>query len=86
MKKEDVKVSVENGVLTITGERKFEKEENNKKYHRVERAYGSFVRCFALPEVADADKVNAEFKDGVLRAHLPKSGKAKPKQIEVKVA
>ena len=86
VKKEDVRVSVENGVLTITGERKFEKEEKNKKYHRVERAYGSFARSFTLPEVAEADKVNAEFKDGVLKVHLPKSEKAKPKQIEVKVA
>jgi HSP20 family protein len=86
VKKEDVKVSVEDGVLTISGERKFEKEEKNKRYHRVERAYGSFVRSFTLPDVADADKVNAEFKDGVLKVHLPKSEKAKPKQIEVKVA
>src|ERR1700735_3690980 len=83
--KEDVKVGVENGLLTIVGERKFEKEEN-KKYHRVERAYGRFVRSFVLPDGADAEKVNAEFKDGVLKVHLPKSEKTKPKQIEVKVA
>jgi HSP20 family protein len=86
VKKDEVKVAVENGVLTITGERKFEKEEKNKKYHRVERAYGSFVRTFIVPDDADADKVSAEFKDGVLKVHLPKSEKAKPKQIEVKVA
>jgi len=86
IKKEDVKVTVENGVLTISGERKFEKEEKNKKYHRVERAYGSFARSFSLPDVADAAKVNAEFKDGILRIHLPKSEKAKPKQIEVNIA
>jgi HSP20 family protein len=85
IKKEDVKVAVENGLLTIVGERKFEKEEN-KKYHRVERAYGRFVRSFVLPDGADAEKVNAEFKDGVLKVHLPKSEKTKPKQIEVKVA
>ena len=86
VKKEDVKVAVENGVLTITGERKSEKEEKNKKYHRVERAYGSFVRSFALPDLADADKVKAEFKDGMLAVHVPKSERAKAKQVEVKVS
>ncbi|MGZ4872991.1 MAG: Hsp20/alpha crystallin family protein, partial [Candidatus Angelobacter sp.] len=85
VKKEDVKVSVENGALSITGERKLEKEEKDKKYHRVERAYGSFVRSFTLPDDADATKVNAEFKDGVLKVHVAKSEAAKPKQIEVKV-
>jgi HSP20 family protein len=85
VKKDDVKVSVENGLLTIVGERKFEKEEN-KKYHRVERAYGRFMRSFVLPEGVDPDKVNAEFRDGVLKVHLAKSEQTKPKQIEVKVA
>ncbi len=85
VKKDAVKVTVENGVLNITGERKFEKEEKGKKYHRVERAYGSFVRSFALPDDADATRVSAEFKDGVLLVHLAKSESAKPKQIEVKV-
>jgi HSP20 family protein len=86
VKKEDVKVTVENGVLTITGERKFEKEEKDKKYHRIERSYGNFVRSFALPDGADGSKVAAEFKDGVLKVHLPKNEKAKPKAVEVKVA
>ena len=85
VKKEDVKVAVENGMLTIVGERKFEKEEN-KKYHRVERAYGRFARSFIVPDYVEADKVSAEFKDGVLKVHLPKSEKTKPKQIEVKDA
>jgi HSP20 family protein len=85
VKKEDVKVTVENGALTITGERKFEKEEK-KKYHRVERSYGSFARIFALPENSDAAKVNAEFKEGVLKVHVAKSEAARPKQIEVKVS
>lgn len=85
VKKEDVKVTVEDDVLTITGERKYEKEEKGKKYHRVERAYGSFERSFTLPEDADGTKVNAEFKDGILRVHVAKSEKAKPKSIEVKV-
>ena len=86
VKKEEVKVTVENGVLTITGERKFEKEEKDKKYHRIERSYGNFLRSFTLPDGADGSKVNAEFKDGVLKVHLPKGEKAKPKAVEVKVA
>ena len=86
VKKENVKVTAEEGTLTITGERKFEKEEKGKKYHRVERAYGSFVRNFSLPDDADPAKVSAEFKDGLLTVHLTKTEKAKPRHIEVKVA
>ncbi len=86
VKKEDVKVTVENGVLTLQGERRQEKEEKGKKYHRVERSYGSFVRSFTLPESIDESGVKAEYKDGVLNLHLPKSEKVKPKAIEVKVA
>ena len=86
VKREDVKVTAEEGTLTIMGERKFEKEEKGKKYHRVERSYGSFVRNFSLPDDASAAKVSAEFKDGVLTVHLAKTQKAKPQQIEVKVA
>jgi len=86
VKKEDVKVTAEEGTLTIMGERKFEKEEKNKKYHRVERAYGSFGRSFSLPDDASPAKVSAEFKDGVLTVHLAKDEKAKPQYIEVKVA
>ncbi len=85
MKKEDVRLTVENEVLAISGERKFEKEEKGKKYHRTERAYGSFVRSFSLPEDADGSKVSADFKDGMLHVHLPKSEKAKPKAIEITV-
>ena len=85
LKKEEVKVSVENGELTISGERKSEKEEKDRKFHRIERCYGSFLRSFTLPEAISSDKVTAEFKDGVLSVHLPKDEKAKPKTIEVKV-
>jgi len=85
VKKEDVKVTVEDGVLSIQGERKQEREEKGKRYHRIERSYGSFVRSFSLPDVIDEEKVKAEFKDGVLSLYLPKSEKAKPKAIEVKV-
>ena len=85
VKKEDVKVTVENGVLTLQGERRQEKEEKGKKYHRVERSYGSFVRSFTLPESVDEGAVKAEYKDGMLNLHLPKTEKVKPKSIDVKV-
>ena len=85
VKKDDVKVTVQDDVVTITGERTFEKEANGKKYHRVERAYGRFARSFTVPEDADSNGVVAEYKDGVLEIHLPKSEKAKPKTIEVKI-
>ncbi|HET6202787.1 MAG TPA: Hsp20/alpha crystallin family protein [Planctomycetota bacterium] len=85
VKKDDVKVTVQKDVLTITGERTLEKEEKGRKYHRVERAYGRFARSFTLPEDADGNKVAAEFKDGVLKIHLPKSERAQAKSIEVKV-
>lgn len=84
LKREDVKVTVEDGVLTISGERRQEKEEKNKKYHRVEREYGSFVRSFTLPVNTSGDKVSADFKDGLLKVHLPKDAKAAPKAIEIK--
>jgi HSP20 family protein len=86
VKKENVKVEMLDGVLTIEGERTQEKEEKGKKFHKVERAYGKFVRQFTLPTEVEAAKVQAEFKDGMLNVHLPKSAAAKPKMIEVKVA
>ena len=85
MKREEVKVTVENGVLTLCGERKFEHEEKGKKFHRIERSYGSYTRSFSLPDDADGEKVSAVFKDGLLQVHLPKNEKARPKSIEVKV-
>jgi HSP20 family protein len=81
VKKEDVKVDVKDGVLTLSGERKLEKEEKGKKYRRVERAYGSFERLFTLPDDADATKITAEFKDGMLKVHLPKNPAATPKNV-----
>ena len=86
MKKEDIKINVHDDVLTVSGERKYEKEEKTKKFHRVERAYGSFMRNFALPENADGSKISAEYKDGMLKVHLPKSEQAKKKAVEVKIA
>jgi HSP20 family protein len=86
VKKEDVKVEFNDGVLSVEGERKQEKEEKGKKFHKIEREYGKFVRRFALPTEIDASKLTAEFKDGVLNMHLPKSPDSKPKAISVKVA
>ena len=85
VRKEDVKVNVHQGVLTIQGERKMEREETNKKYHRVERSYGSFARSFTLPEDVEEDGVRARFKDGMLHVHLAKTEQARPKSIDVKI-
>lgn len=84
MKPEDVKVHVENGVLSLSGERKLEREDKREGYHRVERSYGMFTRSFSLPDSVDADSVHAEMKDGVLRLRLAKRQKPQPKRIEVK--
>ena len=84
--KEDVKVAVEDGVVRIQGERKQEKEEKDKKFHRVERSYGSFMRTFRLPDNIDESNVQAQFKDGVLTVRLPLREEAKPRQIKVDVA
>lgn len=86
VRKNDLHVRVEDGVLTISGQRQFEKEEKSRRYHRVERAYGSFTRSFTLPDDADPQQVNAEFRDGVLSVHVAKDKNARPKSIEVKVA
>jgi HSP20 family protein len=85
MKKEDVKVTVENGILSVSGERKSEKEDQKKKFHRIERSFGNFRRSFTLPEDADSTKVTADFHDGVLKVHLPTTPMARSKAIEVKV-
>jgi HSP20 family protein len=81
----DVDVRVENNVLTLRGERKFESEVKREKYHRVERAYGTFSRSFTLPSVVDTEKIKAEYKDGVLQVTLPQREESKPKQIQVSV-
>jgi len=84
-KKEDVKVHLQDGVLAIEGERRQDEEEKGKRFHRVEREYGKFVRRFAMPIDIDPEKVRAEFKEGVLTVILPKTPAAKPKVIDVKV-
>lgn len=85
MKKEDVRVTMENNVLTLRGERRFEAKVGRENFHRVERNYGEFLRSFALPSFIEVKKILAEFKDGVLTVTLPKNAAAIPRQIEVKV-
>jgi len=83
--KEDVKVELENGSIRISGERKLEKEESGHRWHRVERSYGAFERTFTLPEETRRTEIKAEFKDGLLKVHLPKGESAKPKTLEIPV-
>ena len=85
VKKEDIKVNLEANLLTITGERKFEKDIKEENYHRVERSYGEFLRSFTLPPTVDPNTMAAESKDGVLRITVKKREEAKAKTIEVKV-
>jgi HSP20 family protein len=85
MKKDDVRVTVEDGILCVSGERKSVKEDRKRKFHRIERSFGNFRRSFTLPEDADSTKVTAEFRDGVLKVHLPTTPIARSKAIEVKV-
>ncbi|MDX2269378.1 MAG: Hsp20/alpha crystallin family protein [Bryobacter sp.] len=86
VKLENIDVRVEDGTLTLKGERSFEKTENEKGYHRIERSFGSFSRSFTLPDSLDPEKVKASFQDGVLTITLPKKEIAKPRQIKVEVA
>ena len=83
--KDDVNVTVENGVLAIRGERKQEKEEEGKKFHRIERYYGSFTRSFTLPDNVDQTKIKASFKDGMLNLKIEKTAEVKPKTIDVNI-
>ena len=80
---EDINVSVENNTLTVQGERKFEKEEKEENFHRIERRYGSFTRTFKLPNTVDAEKVDAGYDKGILKITLAKRAEAKPRQIKV---
>jgi HSP20 family protein len=85
VKKEDVKITVQNDVLTIRGEKKQETEKKGDNFHRVERAYGTFERSFTLPSMVHSDKIDASYNNGVLTVSVPKMEEAKPKEIEVKV-
>ena len=86
VKKEDVRVTLQDGILTIQGERKHETEEKDKRFHRIERSYGVFARSFDLPPTVDEGNVKADFKEGVLTLTLPKHEKAKPKALDIKVS
>jgi HSP20 family protein len=86
MPKENVKISFANGVLSVTGEKKAEEKKDTKRFHRVERSYGYFERNFRLPASVQADKIKADFKDGLLKVTVPKSEEVKPKQIDIKVS
>ena len=81
--RKDISLNLEKNVLTLKGERRFEKETKQENYHRIERAYGGFSRSFAIPAIVDDDKIRAEYKDGILRIALPKKEQVKPKQIQI---
>jgi HSP20 family protein len=82
----NVSIQLENGTLTLKGERKFEHEKNGRGFHRIERSYGTFVRAFSLPDTVDGEKVKADYKNGVLTITLPKKEVAKPKTINVEIS
>ena len=85
LNKDDVKISVQDSILTLKGEKKQEKEEKETDYHRIERSYGSFCRSFQLPTTVKADKIKANYKDGVLSIILPKTEEVKPKEIPISI-
>ena len=85
MKESDLDIQLENNVLTVKGERKFEKEEKEENFHRIERRYGSFYRSFTIPSTVNAESVKASYDAGVLKLELEKRAEAKPKQIKVQV-
>jgi HSP20 family protein len=85
IEQKDLDIRVENNTLTVRGERKFEKDEKEENFHRIERRYGSFVRSFTLPTTVDADNINADYENGVLKIRLAKREEAKPKQIKVNI-
>ncbi len=85
VEKKDVQVTVQEGVITIRGERRFERTDDSEKQHRVESFYGSFARSFTLPADADEKRIYADSKDGVLRVHIPKAEAVRPRQVEIEV-
>ncbi|HEX3110036.1 MAG TPA: Hsp20/alpha crystallin family protein [Thermoanaerobaculia bacterium] len=84
MEEKDLRVNFEDGLLTVSGERQFERKDD-RNYHRIERSYGSFVRTFSLPRTVDANAITADYKNGVLEIAIPKKDEAKPKQIQINV-
>jgi len=86
VEKDQISVEVKDGILTLRGERKFERDVKEESYHRIERSYGTFLRSFSLPVSVDQEKVKATFRDGVLEVELPKKEQAKPKQVKVDIS
>ncbi|MEJ2366956.1 MAG: Hsp20/alpha crystallin family protein [Acidobacteriota bacterium] len=84
MKKEDIEINMENNVLTVRGERKFQSESQKENYHRIERAYGKFSRSFSMPTHVNSDAIAASYKDGMLEIVIPKAEESKPKRIAIK--
>jgi HSP20 family protein len=82
MEEKDLRINFEDGLLTVSGERQFERKED-RNYHRIERAYGSFVRTFSLPRSVDASQIVANYRNGVLEIEIPKKEEAKPRQIQI---
>jgi HSP20 family protein len=85
MTEKDIDLKIEGNTLVMKGEKKFENEDRKDDYHRIERCYGSFTRCFTLPDTIDHDKINAEFKNGILTVTIAQKPEAKPREIPVKV-
>jgi HSP20 family protein len=83
MERKDITLNLEKNVLTLRGERRFQKETKEENYHRIERSYGGFSRSFSIPATVDEERISAEYKDGVLKIVLPKKEQAKPKQIRI---
>jgi HSP20 family protein len=81
--RKDIALQLENNVLTLKGDRRFEKETNQENYHRIERSYGGFSRAFTIPTVVDEDKIRADYRDGILKIALPKKEQVKAKQIKI---
>ncbi|MCP2518929.1 Hsp20/alpha crystallin family protein [Candidatus Aminicenantes bacterium AC-708-M15] len=83
MNEKDIQLKIEDNNLVLRGERKFEKETKEENYHRIERAYGSFYRCFTIPPTVDRDKISAEYDNGILTVRMPKKAETKPKEIKI---
>ena len=83
IERKDITLNLDNNVLTVKGERKFEKETRQENYHRIERSYGGFSRAFSIPAIVDDEKIRADYKDGILTIALPKKEQVKPKQIRI---
>ena len=83
IERKDITLNLDNNVLTLKGERKFEKETRQENYHRIERSYGGFSRAFSIPAIVDEEKIRADYKDGILSIALPKKDQVKPKEIRI---